>query len=1053
MGYPFWVTANNLGNRNAASSLTENPIVLVFGESDQLPCTIQLLNGALPPGVTFTSTAYQITLRGDLPLPGDTTTYEFTFRASNGSRVADRTFVLQVTQIVSVFEWVTDAASPLLYVYDQEQVATQIQARVEPLQQITYSCSNLNTLTRGIQLTSDSGLISINLGWKPQTAYVANRDYVYSNNRLYQAVVSQVSGATQGPQSPGVFVVDTNYPAWQPERFYTLNSVVHNDIGKLYVCIQAGMSGTGVGPTGTSNYILDASCIWAYQSQALVWNQVPTNTSVTLTLSCAATAQTTITRNFQIELVSREAAPIWITPAGEILSLTPRELFVFQFEVQEPDGTLLVWQAANLPDWCTLSITGELQGAAPDVQQDTTYEFDISVTDQIHTQTRRFSILVSQPAAQFAWMSTPQLPDISDGVRSNLRVQAVSPTPAALITYGWVGGQLPQGLRVNADTGDLMGFVEFHAQDRIYHFEIEAHDGQSAITQVFTVKVTSSHRNLYWDVHYPLWGDFRNQITAQNSPSVIADHDLYLPNAVGWGRIQMPMITVIGGLKACAVDDLRMILSNYMHEWRMQLGDLQITLPHASDYATVDVQVRDAVAPVRWQPVTNYPQGARISVASGAQYQALNAGVSGSQLPVFDHTSVSDGNITWNLIQSPLISSSKNSPLPWYAYHVYAQGDTMIREGVTYVCVQPGVSAGTWSSTPPHQTQVSDGTVVWSRVSPVPAASNTYWPSCVTNMRAALQSQLPWSNTWGTGAQAQLQVIAGSCVAVTVTHNGTGYWKAPLVQVVSETGTGAVLQAQVGILKVDVIASTSGVLDLDEFELDFGTGEPARLLVDGVTLFDQAARITVLSPGAYDQVPSRPVQVQRGTARITLGLSVGVVRIDVTKAGTNYLASDQITLLGSEWDPVRNTHISDYDLNLALAYVNTGSPDVIKLSNNPYENTQVVINRIQVDLQGVQWQGHTRWDADSCTWDAHSTRLVEAARASECVWDGAELVWDSNVTTFDAHPLLTYPDISQTTFDQDHTLFEYYATVFDAAAPQFESRWKRSWVWFMSTHA
>ena len=66
MGYPFWVTTTNLGTYQAGSSLTLAPIVLVFGETDNLSCVVSLLNGGLPPGVQFNQSGYQITLKGEL---------------------------------------------------------------------------------------------------------------------------------------------------------------------------------------------------------------------------------------------------------------------------------------------------------------------------------------------------------------------------------------------------------------------------------------------------------------------------------------------------------------------------------------------------------------------------------------------------------------------------------------------------------------------------------------------------------------------------------------------------------------------------------------------------------------------------------------------------------------------------------------------------------------------------------------------------------------------------------------------------------------------------
>jgi hypothetical protein len=942
-----------------------------------------------------------------------------------------------------------------LYVYNDQPQQVQIEAASVPLQAVQYSCVNLNLLTKGIQLDASSGEFTIDLGWKPNTSYAQNKDYVYSNDRLYVCNASGTSSSTQGPQLPGGFVVDSSYPAWQPNRLYNQGTVVTNSIGRIYLCVQTGTSASVSGPSGNSNFIPDGSAFWSYQGQSLVWNQVPTDTQISLNLLCVASALSMISKTFQIALVSREASPIWLTPAGELLSVTPAQLFAYALQVQDPDQVVLTWSSMNLPDWITLSVTGELFGQAPQVPETTSFSFDVQVSDQIHTVTRTFQIQVVQETAQLNWLTSFQLPDITDGVMSNLFVQAVTPVVGANITYGWVGGILPLGLKLDNQTGYLQGFVEFHAQDKLYQFEIQAQDGVNRIQKQFQVQVTTLSRNIYWNLHMPIWGDARSQLISLNTASVVSDQSVYLLNQPTWGRVSYPTVPIIAGAKVCAVDFMRQLITNYMHAWNLQFGTLQVSQLDQLPYNTLDVQLRDAVAPPLWMPNTAYTLNQRVSVSNGYQYQALNAGTSSTVAPMWTTSQVQDGVITWQQLSSPNTSSAKSSPLPWYAYHVYKVGQTVMREGDTYVCAQPGTSGGTWPRTTAAQPQVQDNQIVWNRVGQAPGASNVYWPSCVSNMRRVVQEQLGWSQNVGSGAQVSIQtnVSTGGVSRVTVTNAGVDYFQAPPAQILSLTGAGAQLQVKVGILSADVITSDAGVADLAEFEIDLGEGTPSRLLVDGVTPFDQAARITVLQTGSFTQIPSVPFTVQVGTALVTLRLTVGVVEVQVIHPGTGYQPSDLISLTGREWDPVRYQFVDDFDLNLAVTYVQSDTP--ISLDNvvNPYQGKQIPVNRVQADVQGVQWQGHTRWDADTCTWDSDSTQFVEHTSAQDTVWDNSELTWDQNVTTFDQQPLTQYPDISQTVFDQDHTIFDYYATVFDAPSTQYESRTKRSWVWFMSLHA
>lgn len=1055
MGYPFWVTNNNLGQQPAGTSLTQTPILLTLGETEQLNCVVSVLNGTLPPGVTITHAQYTVQLKGELIGTGSTQTYEFTLRASNGIAVADRTFFLTVIQEIDSFVWLTDNQYPLFYVYDDQFNQTQIQTQVQPIQAVEYVCTNLNTITQGIQLESDTGVFVIDLAWKPQTQYTAFKDYIYSNNRLYQAVTTAVSNPTQGPQISGSFIVDSAYPGWQPQRFYNKNIVVTNNLGKIYVCIQNGTSGTGSGPTGTGNYILDGSCVWAYQGQALVWNQIPSNTSVDLLLNCEARTEEVITRTFTIKLVSREAAPIWITPAGRILTVAPSQLFTYQLQVQDPDQTLVSWQSTNLPPWITLSFTGELQGQAPDVLLDTPFSFDVTVNDGTYSNSRTFEILITKQQVKFEWITSSELPHILDGTLSNLIIQASSPRPSSLISYGWVGGQLPLGVTLNMESGELEGFVEFHGIDKIYYFEIQANDGVETITQQFQIKVISSNRNVYYDIEIPLWGDLKDQIISQNNTSVTEDSSLYLPNSTTWGRTQNPSVTVMGGLQACDVVELREMISNYMHPFSLKMTQFQVTDSLDVPYHTLDIQLQDAVSPERWQSNRAYHMGSRVSVGTDVQYQALTSGTSSSKPPMWNSSTVQDGDITWQILDSPNTKSLTSHVLPWYAYHLYKMGDTVIRQGITYMCVNPGLSGGTWPQVSYNQNQVQDNQVIWQSYQTASTVTNLYWPSCIHNIREILAENLGWSNSWGSGAQAFATVDArmGSCVSVTVTDAGQGYNQAPPVKIISNTGTGAILESRVGILQADVLTSTTGVQDLDEFELDLGTGVPARLIVDGITPFDQAARISVIYPGSYTKIPSMPITVTRGSAQFTLRLKVGVTEIIVINPGAGYQTTDAINMDGSEWDPVRHTHIIQYDLNMCLNYLDPSQQINVLDLNNAYQSQIIPVNYIQVSLQGIQWQGNSRLDMDTCTFDSHMTRFIEITPASECTWDSKELSWDSRATTFDSLPIIKHPNLSQTYFDHDFTWFDYYSTLFDSRLPTRESRWKTSWCWFMSAHS
>jgi len=192
--------------------------------------------------------------------------------------------------------------------------------------------------------------------------------------------------------------------------------------------------------------------------------------------------------------------------------------------------------------------------------------------------------------------------------------------------------------------------------------------------------------------------------------------------------------------------------------------------------------------------------------------------------------------------------------------------------------------------------------------------------------------------------------------------------------------------------------------------------------------------------------------VQIGTSRVKLKLQVGIVQVQVILGGSAYSDNTQITFDGSEHDPVSHRFISDYHMRMHLAYVDAAQSYLIPATYNPYQAFGVTVNAIKAQLSGVTWQGVTRFDLDTCTFDACATQMVEQTAVTEVTWDQNQTIWDQQVTTFDRNWFHMYPQYSLTVFDQDRTVFDYYATLFDALPVTTQSAWSRSWVWFMGIH-
>lgn len=1040
--YPFWTSPSSLGTVVPGRSFTETPISLFFGDSADVPCVVTLLNGSLPPGVTWSQVGFSVQLGGRVDPALLTSDYSFTLRINNSSFSSDRTFQLSVVRTsAQSFEWVTSTVTPLGAVYNGEPVQLAISAVAIPPEVISYQITNVDMITRGVSIVANSGEITFDLAWRSNTSYMAEMDVAFNQGLLYECVIGGTSTGTVGPIGTGTNIVDSVYPAWEPNRFYPLNSIVTNDVGKIYLCVREGISGTGPGPTGPGRPTDEGGILWNFLDQAVVWDQVPSNTSQLIELLCEASIEdAVITAQFDVQLISTPASPLWITPPGELAQFPSQRVFAVQLRAVDPDLIPLTWSSSNLPDWLNLSNIGELWGTSPLVTSNTSFEFDVTASDGTLVETRQFALLITNQILNMAWITDEDLGMITHGQPSTLSVRATSSLPGVLVRYGLTGGMLPLGTSLNWESGDIEGFVEYHAENKIYHFEISATDDATTIIKQFGVAVVSDNRGIHWNVNIPLLGEDRFSFITNNSNSVVDDADLYLPNQLGWGRIQQPMIPVISGIKEINAADLRNSLSNWMHNFRVTFGDLRVRQIDQTERSLLYLTMRDADGMPQWRPGRTYNQGDRVSTPLGDHYVASMGGVSSDKPPQGEGNSIVDGTITWNWQGQPLKLVERSYALPWYPHHLYQQGQTVVNDGVGYRSLQSGPSGGGTGPT---------GAMWTTTNNTVPAVANQYWPANIHNMRQQLITQVGYSNSWGSGASAELMidVNVGVITSARVIAGGSGYYAAPSHTVVG-SGQGAEVKIMVGISKVTVTSSSSGLSPSTEFDVDLGMGTPARLRIASTNLFGQAQSVEVINSGKFEKVPSAVITIPVGSGTISMVFDAALVQIDVTAGGAGYTNPTRIIFGGQEFDPQGFEFVDQLVPGVGVSHINDVNGVNVNTVVNTYQGNQQVVNLLQAQVQGIQWQGQTRFDADQFTLDANSTRFVEFEPSSQTTWDSSGTTWDNNQVTFDVGAYQSWPNYSQTTFDDGATIFDYYAILFDQAPATTTSRWSRSWTWF-----
>lgn len=1050
MSYPIWATPPDLGTYPEGTSLTENSIVLAFGDTASAPLQVSLLNGALPPGITWRAQAYQITLSGFLRSVPTTQTYHFTFRLSNGVNIADRTFQLSITNVqLQRFAWVTDATVPLSYVYDVLTSQVTIRAESDPITVITYEILNPVQLSQGLTLNSSSGVLTIDYAWKPLTYYTAPKDRVITSSGLFSCEISGNSGSSVPPQGAGYFV-DSDYPAWQPERFYTVNSVVHADLGKIYLCVSQGFSGVQA-PQGTNSSISDNTVVWSYQDQAPVWLRVTPNTTQDQTFTVVAQSGTqSIAEQFTVQLVSTPYEPLWITPEGALPDAFTKLSYSVQLQAVDPDQSALIWSSVDLPEWLQLSNVGQLSGIAPSVDQNTTYQFSVQISDGIGISSRSFQITVVENVIEFSWIIGPDLGVQPDGVMSSIQLSAQSTRSDVFITYGLYGGQLPPGLILNTQSGAVEGFVEFHAQNKTYHWDVLATDGVENLIQQFTVTVVCQMLGAYWTLQVPIWGTDSTQWQTQNSEGVVSTTDLYLPEVSGWGRNDAPHVTIISGISGANAQTVRELIQPHMHNFVLQMHDL-ILLPGAdSQYQVLAVRVQDQDTVKLWRPNTTYVKGERVSNTRGLRYVALNSGVSGVTSPQGEGTQQKDNQITWSWDSVVNNQTSVTSPLPWYPYRTYVEGEVITIQGGLYRAAQAGRSGGSQTSA----FQLQDGSVVWQ---PLQADaphdfSNVFYPADLLNMRSALIQNLGWSSAVGSGFTADVQVsFTGEITQVIITNPGENYYRTPQVQI-QGTGSGAQVELMLGVVGVEILNGGVSWVSGVEFELNLGSATPARIQIQSVNSSGTVLAMTVLDPGEFSQVPSEQIRLSNAENLILdVKLKSGIISCVVKNPGSAYTSgSTQISAQGLEWSPSQQSFVSTSESQIPLAHVTKSYAESVNLSQvfNPFASELIDVRAITATIQGLEYQGSVICDQDTCTWDSDATRLVDATPATALEWDQNDTRWDQRLTEWD-NAQLVWPQYTQTVFDQDRTIWDYYRTILDQTPARMNSAYSRTWVWWM----
>jgi len=333
-------------------------------------------------------------------------------------------------------------------------------------------------------------------------------------------------------------------------------------------------------------------------------------------------------------------------------------------------------------------------------------------------------------------------------------------------------------------------------------------------------------------------------------------------------------------------------------------------------------------------------------------------------------------------------------------------------------------------------------------------AGGEIYPISINNIRNALIVNYPWvlsGSGNGFALIANLDWNTGAIQSVTILDSGIGYLSPPQL-VVSGAGTGAELQAILGLVDVKVATAGGGWYLGQIFSISGNDAvDLAILQVTEVTPTGGIINLAIVSPGNYRNVGTSNIfQVIIGSAYTSISVSWGIVDVQVIKGGENYQCGITINTSGGELLPswqdqytpiIEVGEINPVTANLASTLLNE-EPN--SLYGQVWKPTYLVLQ-----WQGLLYIGSTIFEENTTTFDGMTTRFEDTESPWLTVFDENQMTFDNSDTIFDYQDPLEY-DLEVvwggTLIDAGTTVFDLYSTILDGVSPRTYSNTRiRRW--------
>jgi hypothetical protein len=266
------------------------------------------------------------------------------------------------------------------------------------------------------------------------------------------------------------------------------------------------------------------------------------------------------------------------------------------------------------------------------------------------------------------WETDGDLGEIYDGqyLEFLIRARTERRTP---IVYNVVGGMLPPHLMMNSTGGITLGYVDYHAIDKTYMFDVRATDGYQTITRQFTLKVVKRYNDQFFGAYIPITGELRDQWAADASNVRAREPGTTVINTIT-DIIDPPMLNIVNGVVTGyqTPDQLVAQARPWLHTLDLQLGMVSNASVNSSTYGTLSMPNVSIMSTI-YREIVDRQSGADRLVYSDAVYNT-NVQTQGLVYPISienirkafvgDHGYITGGSGT-GLVVQPILDWNDGS--------------------------------------------------------------------------------------------------------------------------------------------------------------------------------------------------------------------------------------------------------------------------------------------------------------------------------------------------------------------------------------------------------